>query len=74
MRAKISKGSIHSVEPSVCNSLMQEGGKQEPVVIGGIICPPPVGIGLTDLSNIGPGSGIVVIHFLLLCFFFIKYK
>ena len=27
-----------------------------PVVVVGIICPPPVGIGLTDLPNIGGGG------------------
>ena len=38
---------------------MPEGEKLwgGPVVMVGIICPPPVGIGLTDLPNIGGASG-----------------
>ena len=38
---------------------MPEGEKLwgGPVLMVGIICPPPVGIGLTDLPNIGGASG-----------------
>ena len=37
---------------------MPEGEKRiwGPIVIGDLICPPPVGIGWTDLLNIGGGG------------------